>query len=266
MDRAGALGGASLSAPEAPTETTAEVDPDALMVAVDGFAGPLDVLLLLARKQQVDLTRISILKLVEQYFAFLTAALDRRLDLAAEYLVTASWLAYLKSRLLLPQPSEPEAEEAQALAEALTQRLQRLEAIRGAVVQLKDRPRLGVQRLPRGAPEGLAVTTIDGYQAGLADLLRAYATVVRRGRTRRLVFPRTEAVPIDVVRDALRERLKGAQAWQPLEAVLPLERLGAQLHRSAVASGFAAALELARSGEAELRQQGPFAPLFLRGR
>lgn len=243
-----------------------EIDPDALMVAVDGYAGPLDVLLVLARKQKVDLTRISILRLVEQYLAFLEAALARRLDLAADHLVTAAWLAYLKSRLLLPQPSEPEAEEAQALAEALTQRLQRLEAIRGAVVLLKERPRLGVERLARGAPEGLAVTTIDGYRANLADLLKAYAVVVRRGRTRRLVFPRAEAVPVDVVREALRRRLGEVLTWQSLDQALPMERLGPSLQRSALASGFAAALELAREGVAELRQDAPFAPLFLRGR
>ena len=123
----------------APAPEAAEpADPDALIVAVDGYSGPLDVLLTLARRQQVDLTRISVLELVQQYLAFLEAALARRLDLAADYLVTASWLAYLKSRLLLPAPSEPEAEEAQAMAEALTQRLQRLEAIRGAVVERSE--------------------------------------------------------------------------------------------------------------------------------
>ncbi len=241
-------------------------DPDALVVAVDGFAGPLDVLLGLARKQQVDLTKISILDLVEQYLAFLEDALARRLDLAADHLVTAAWLAYLKSRLLLPQPSAPEALEAQALAEALTQRLQRLEAIRGAVVRLTERPRLGVERLPRGVPEGLSTTTIDGYEASFADLLRAYAAVVRRSRSRRLLFNRSQAVPIDVARDALREQLAASPAWQRLEAALPLDRLGPALQRSALASGFAAALELARIGEAELRQTAPFDPLFLRGR
>ena len=248
-----------------PTASPAEVDPDALIVAVDGFSGPLDVLLVLARKQQVDLTRVSILQLVEQYLGFLQAALDKRLDLAADYLVTASWLAYLKSRLLLPAPSEPEAEEAQALAEALTQRLQRLEAIRGAVVQLTRRHRLGTGRLPRGAPEGLAVNRVDGFTTTLTELLRGYASVVRRGRTRRITFERPEVVPIDVAREGLREKLRGRADWQALEALLPSHLLRPQLKRSAVASGFAAALELARTEEAELRQDAPFTPLLLRG-
>ncbi len=249
-----------------PKQTEDASSAEALIVSVDGFAGPLDVLLALARKQQVDLTRISILKLVEQYFAFLEAALARRLDLAADYLVTASWLAYLKSRLLLPRPSEPEAEEAQALAEALTQRLQRLEAIRGAVVQLKERPRLGVARLPRGAPEGLKVVRVDGFETTLAELLRGYSSVVRRGRTQTLVFARTESVPIDVVREQLRERFRAVRDWQPLEAALPLGQIRPPLRRSAVASGFSAALALARLGEAELRQEAAFSQLFVRPR
>ncbi len=249
-----------------PAAGAGEADPDALIVAVDGFSGPLDVLLVLARKQQVDLTKISILRLVEQYLTFLQAALARRLDLAADYLVTASWLAYLKSRLLLPAPSEPEAEEAQALAEALTQRLQRLEAIRGAVVQLRERPRLGVERLARGAPEGLEVTRLDGFTTTLPELLRAYALVVRRRRTQRLTFARPEVVPIDVAREGLRAKLKESPAWHRLEEMLPAHLLRPGLARSAVASGFAAALELARTDEVELRQDGPREPLLLRGR
>ncbi len=248
---------------DAPTDAP---DPDALIVAVDGYSGPLDVLLHLARKQQVDLTRISVLELVEQYLAFLSAALARRLDLAADYLVTASWLAYLKSRLLLPAPSEPEAEEAQALAEALTQRLQRLEAIRGAVGELTARARLGVGRLPRGRPEGLTVTRVDGFTTGLSELLGAYAAVVRRGETRTLAFARPELVPIDVARDGLREGLAGATGWRALDEALPARLRTARLGRSARASGFAAALELARTEEVELRQEAPFEPLWLRPR
>jgi segregation and condensation protein A len=241
-------------------------DPDALIVAVDGYSGPLDVLLVLARKQQVDLTTISVLQLVEQYLAFLDEALARRLDLAADYLVTASWLAYLKSRLLLPAPSEPEAEEAQAMAEALTQRLQRLEAIRGAVVELSRRARLGVDRLPRGRPEGLKVTRIDGFTTSFSELLAAYAAVVRRGETRTLAFSRPELVPIDVARDGLRDGLRGVDDWRALEEALPAPLKTARLRRSGLASGFAAALELARTEEVELRQDAPFDALWLRPR
>ncbi len=241
-------------------------DPDALIVAVDGYSGPLDILLHLARKQQVDLTKISVLQLVEQYLAFLDEALARRLDLAADYLVTASWLAYLKSRLLLPAPSEPEAEEAQAMAEALTQRLQRLEAIRGAVIELSRRPRLGVERLARGRPEGLKVTRVDGFTTSFSELLGAYAAVVRRGETRTLTFERPELVPIDVARDGLREGLRGSRDWRALDEALPPPLKTGRLRRSGRASGFAAALELARTEEVELRQDAPFEPLWLRPR
>jgi len=252
--------------PQTPEAAGEPTDPDALIVAVEGYSGPFDVLLALARKQQVDLTRISVLQLVEQYLAFLDAALARRLDLAADYLVTASWLAYLKSRLLLPAPSEPEAEEAQAMAEALTQRLQRLEAIRGAVVELGRRARLGVARLPRGRPEGLKVTRVDGFTTGLAELLGAYAAVVRRGQTHTLSFERPELVAVDVARDGLRAGLAGTRDWRALDDALPAALKTAGLARSGRASGFAAALELARTAEVELRQEAPFAPLWLRPR
>ncbi len=255
-----------MSEPDASAEPSDDTDQDALIVAVEGFSGPLDLLLALARKQKVDLTKVSILTLVEQYLAFLDAALARRLDLAADYLVTAAWLAYLKSRLLLPAPSEPEAEEALALAEALTQRLQRLEAIRGAVVQLGERPRLGVERLARGAPEGLAVNTVDGFTTALPELLRAYGTALARAKSTTLRMARPEVVPIDVARDGLRERLAAKRDWQLLQDALPARLRGPALERSALASGFAAALELARMDEVELRQEAAFRPLYVRAR
>ena len=255
-----------MSGVEPTREAMVEADQDALIVAVEGFSGPLDLLLALARKQKVDLTKVSILTLVEQYLAFLDVALQRRLDLAADYLVTAAWLAYLKSRLLLPAPSEPEAEQALLLAEALTQRLQRLEAIRGAVVQLQARSRLGVDRLARGAPEGLAVNTVDGFTTTLPELLRAYGSAVARARSTTLRMARPEVVPIDVARDGLRERLHAVPDWQRLEDALPARLQDARLARSAKASGFAAALEMARMEEVDLRQAAAFEPLYLRAR
>lgn len=244
-----------------------DVDEDALVVAVEGFSGPLDVLLVLARKQKVDLTKISVLTLVKQYMAFLDEALRRRLDLAADYLVTASWLAYLKSRLLLPAEEEPEAEEALALAEALTERLQRLEAIRGAVVQLRARARLGVGRLARGAPEGPTTATVDVVAGTLPELLRAYARAAGRSKVRRLRMERRpEVVPIDVARDALRAAVTDRSRWQRLEDALPSPLRRPTVARSGVASGFAAALELARTAEIEVRQSGTFQPLYLRAR
>lgn len=235
-----------------------------LQVEVDGFTGPLDVLLGLARKQKVDLTKISILALVDQYFAFLDEARARRLDLAADYLVTASWLAYLKSKLLLPQPAPEEEAEAEWLAEALTQRLQRLEALRGAVVQLLERPRLGEDRLPRGAPEGLSVRHHDGYDVALGSLLRAYGSISRRQRSIQVRFRRPEVVPIDVARALLRDRVKATSGWLPFEQAVGGDSQGPALRRSLLASSFAAALELARGGEIDLRQAEPFDTLMLR--
>lgn len=238
-------------------------DGGALVVEVDGWEGPLDLLLDLARRQKVDLRRISILELVDQYLAYIDQAKALRLELAADYLVMAAWLAYLKSGLLLPREAqeEPSAEE---LALRLQLRLQRLGAMREAAARLLARDRLGRDVFARGAPEGLAVDRRNAWRCDLFALLQAYGQVKARS-----------APVVHVVRDRLVMTLDAALArvssllgmqldWMELRDFLP-PQADPRLRRSALASSFVAALELARLGRAELAQSEPFGPLRLRG-
>lgn len=239
-----------------------------LLVDVDGFEGPLDLLLSLAREQKVDLTRISIVQLVDQYLGFVAQARSLDLDLAADYLVMAAWLAYLKSRLLLPVREE-ESEEppsAQEMAELLAFRLRRLEAIQKAGEALMARPRLNVAvfaRAPQDDRQSQMVRT--AHDVSLNDLLSAYAGFVVRTSVRTLQI---EAADLWSVDDALKrmERLFGAMPdWSVLSAYLPPIEGDPLKIRSATAATFVAALELARQGRVELRQDGGvFSPIRLR--
>ena len=187
------------------------MDEPAFTVDVEGFEGPLDLLLELARRQKVDLSRISILELAEQYLAFVEAARKKRLELAADYLVMAAWLAYLKSRLLLPSPPKEEAEDAADLAEKLAQRLRRLEIIRRAADLLMKRPQLGRDVFARGAPESIDLPASAAYTASLYDLISAYARQSqKRARTFVRMKPR-EVWTLAQARDAL-GRLMGRRA------------------------------------------------------
>ncbi|GEO82572.1 segregation and condensation protein A [Pararhodospirillum oryzae] len=240
-----------------------------LVLNLEGFEGPIDVLLTLARDQKVDLARLSILQLAEQYLAFVATARRLRLDLAADYLVMAAWLAYLKSRLLLPVPKETEEEPSgAAMAAALQFQLRRLEAMQKAGQTLMERPRLGVDVFARGRPEGLVVVKKPVFSTTLHELLRAYGSV-RRAQAR----PRVLTVePFDLysVDDALRrfESMLGSLGdWTGLAAFLPPPDPSALVRRSAVAATFVAALELTRQGVLDLRQDGgPDAPLLVRRR
>ncbi|MEM6488390.1 MAG: ScpA family protein [Pseudomonadota bacterium] len=249
-----------------------EDDEDALCISIDGFEGPLDLLLDLARRQKVDLRRISVLALAEQYLAFVERAQALRIDLAGDFLVMAAWLAYLKSRLLLPEPPADEGPSGEALAEALAHRLARLEAMRRAAGALQSRARLGQDRFARGAPESAERIVATRHNASLADLLKAYVRV----RTREAYTPlscdrRAAVLALEDARARL-SRLVGREAarmtdWQTLDALLPEDwRAAPARRRSAIASSFAAALELAREGDVELRQEGPFEPLMVRPR
>src|SRR6202042_2324818 len=201
----------------------------AFTVDLDGFEGPLDLLLELARRQRVDLSRISILALAEQYLEFVEAARKLRLELAADYLVMAAWLAFLKSRLLLPAPSQPTDLDAPALAEGLAQRLRALAAIRKAGEHLMGRPRLGRDFFMRGEPEAVETSGRISYQANLYDLLAAYARQAQRHALARLI---------------------GAQSdWTAFENFLLEACAASHMRRSARASTFAASLELAREGK-----------------
>lgn len=245
----------------------AEADGEALIVDVAGFEGPLGLLLALARTQKVDLTRISILALAEQYLVFIAELRRMRLELAADYLVMAAWLAYLKSRMLLPEPpdgdDEPSGEE---LAAQLAFRLRRLEAMREAAARLMTRNRLGRNVFARGMPEGIRIETRSTYSAELYDLLKAYAG--QREKAAQLhyrVRPRP-VVTLKEAREALKRLVGAAADWARLDECLAQFVLGQATRASAVASSFGASLELAREGEIELRQEKPFAPVYLRRR
>jgi len=247
-------------------ERGATADDDALILDVDGFEGPLDVLLTLARAQKVDMMKISVLALAEQYLAFVERVRRQRLDLAADYLVMAAWLAYLKSRLLLPDTEDEEEPSAEELALRLQLRLQRLEAMREAGAALTSRNRLGRDVFMRGAPEGLAVERRAVFDTSLYELLKAYAQIRRRHDAPALRIARR---PIFAMEDAIRrlgDLIGGTLRWTRLADFLPAELAGGALRRSALASHFAASLELARTGQAELRQMESFAPLYLRRR
>ena len=235
----------------------------AFVVDLDGFEGPIDLLLSLAREQKVDLAKISILALADQYLDYIQRARDLRLELAADYLVMAAWLAYLKSRLLLPEaPGEDEPSGAE-LAEALALRLRRLAAIRRAAEELLMRPRLGHQRWPRGCPEGIAVRHKSRFRLALHELLQAY--VDQRLRTSEQTLTLVRA-PVFRVEDAIRRltRMLGGPDWHNLLAYLPRGLDDELLRRSALAAHLGACLELARDGVIELSQAAPFGPIYVR--
>jgi segregation and condensation protein A len=241
---------------------------EALIVSLDGFEGPLDLLLALARTQKVDLAKISVLALAEQYLAFVTQALKSRLELAADYLVMAAWLAFLKSKLLLPREEGTEQQPSgDELAARLAFRLMRLEAMRNAGAQLMTRNRLGRDVFARGNPEGVRTIRVRKYTAMIFDLLKAYADQRKRTIKRVHVVPRRVVWSIKEARQRL-ESLLGDKvgAWVQLDAFL--EKYGAMpaIARTARASSFGATLEMARDGQVELSQAEPFAPIYMRKR
>ena len=243
--------------------TVVPIDDEALVVDLDGYEGPLDVLLTLARNQKVDVTKISILDLAEQYLAFIAQARRIRLEIAADYLVMAAWLAYLKSRLLLPEPvdDEPSGEE---LAADLAQRLRRLEGIRIAGEKLFERNLLGREVFSRGDPEGVRVLTTSVFEVSLFDLLKAYRSQQTREQATPLSIRPRVVHTIDQALRRLNRMIGSVPDWQHLEGFLPPELIDAFERRSAVASTFSASLELARQGEVEIQQRQAFGPIYLR--
>lgn len=235
---------------------------DVLTVDIDGWEGPLDLLLALARSQKVDLRALSILALVDQYLAYVDQARSLKLELAADYLVMAAWLAYLKSALLLPR--DPEVEPSpEELALRLQLRLERLNAMRESGARLLARDRLGRDVFARGAPEGLRTMRKALWQAEIYDLIAAYGRVSARTRPVMHIVANRPVMTLEVALERV-ARLLGAQIdWATIEAFLPPQADGA-FRKSALASSFLAALELARQGRVELQQKSPFAPLYLR--
>ena len=235
-----------------------------LVVDLEGYEGPIDVLLALARQQKVDLLHISILQLADQYVAFISTARRLSLEVAADYLVMAAWLAYLKSRLLLPVPEEDDEPSGPELAEALAFQLRRLEAMQQAGAKVMELPRLGRNVFARGAPEGVKVIRIPVYDLSLYELLKAYGDQQRRGHHDTLKIAPTEIHSVDGALERLGRILGRMPDWRTLMTFLPGSLAGGIVYRSAVASTFAASLELAKSGELEIRQSGTFGPIYFR--
>jgi segregation and condensation protein A len=239
---------------------------DCLVVDVGGFEGPLDLLLKLARDQKVDIVRISILALAEQYLAFIETARRLRIEVAADYLVMAAWLAYLKSRLLLPEEEgdgEPTGEE---LAAVLARRLRHLEAIREAGRRLMSSSRLGIDVFPRGITEPLSVTTQQVWDASLYDLLSAYGALRLRTIVSQVKVGGRRVISLKEARERLMLLIGTATHWAALDSYLIEYLVHPDLRTSARASALSASLELVKEGEVELRQNEHFAPLYVRRR
>jgi segregation and condensation protein A len=250
-----------------PRPVAPQVDSDALIIDIEGFEGPLDLLLDLAREHKIDLSSISILALVDQYIAFIERAQKMRLELAADYLVMAAWLAYLKSRLLIPQPPKEGETAPQDMAARLAFRLQRLQAMRDAADKLMTGSQLGLDTFERGAPEPLVIETQKEYSDTLLDLLKAYADRRQRKMVRTTYTVKRQPVwSIKEAREALERLIGTMDDWGTFDAWLDRYLSTPETRRSVRASSFTASLELAREGSIELRQDEAFQPIFLRRR
>ena len=241
-------------------------DPNALFVLnLGAFEGPIDVLLVLARDQKVDLMHISILALAEQYLRFIETARQSQLELAADYLVMAAWLAFLKSKLLLPKEENDDQPSAEEMAEALKFQMMRLEAMQEAGRKVFQLPRKGINFYPRGAPEGLPVTLRAVYDVSLYDLLRAYGRQHNEKNVTALEIEPFDLYSIDDAIARLREILPGVPDWTELASFLPQGTLQPLMRRSAVSTTLIAVLELVRQGKADIRQDGgAYSPIFLK--
>jgi segregation and condensation protein A len=237
-----------------------------LVVDVAGFEGPLDLLLHLARNQKVDLARISILALAEQYLIFVEQARALRLELAADYLVMAAWLAFLKSKLLIPKQPGDDGESGEELAAVLQFRLKRLEAMREAAARLVNRNRLGRDVFARGMPELVIVEKRNEWSATLYDLLTAYAVQRQRQAIDRVKIAKRGVWSLKEARDILTRMVGTLSDWTALDQFLIEYLTSPEDRATAIASSFAASLELIREGTLEARQEVAFAPLYLRGR
>jgi segregation and condensation protein A len=251
-----------------PFESNVERAPDepALVVDVEGFEGPLDLLLMLARQQKVDLAKISILALADQYLAFIEAARQLRLELAADYLVMAAWLAYLKSRLLLPETGPSDGPSAEDMATALAYRLKRLEAFRQVAGDLLARPQLGRDVFRRGQPEPIAHVKHPQWSATLYDLLSAYAAQRQKSALAHVRFAKRNVWSLAEAREALDRLVGQTNDWSRIDEFLLRYVVDPAMRATVLASSFAASLEMVREGVAELHQQTAFAPLYMRKR
>ena len=248
---------------EAPERAASE---PALLVDVAGFEGPLDLLLHLARNQKVDLARISIQALAEQYLAFVERVRVLRLELAADYLVMAAWLAFLKSRLLIPQQPGEDGVSGEEMAAVLQFRLKRLEAMRDAAARLVNRNRLGRDVFARGLPELVIVERRNEYSASLYDLLTAYASQRQRRAITNVTIAKRGVWSLKQAREVLTRMFGELTDWTALDSFLIRYLASEEERATAIASSFAATLEMVREGEIEMRQAEAFAPLYMRSR
>ena len=247
-----------------PERTAVPLD-ERLHVDLDGYEGPIDVLLTLARDQKVDLKNISIAALADQYLAFIAQAGRIRLEVAADYLVMAAWLAYLKSRLLLPVPPEAGDEPNPAeMAAALAFQLQRLQAMQEAGQRMMNRPLLGRDVFARGQPEGLHTVTRAVYQLSLYELLKAYGEQKSRQQPTTLRIEAAELYSMDAALERLETMLGRMPEWTVLTSFLPHGIAGGLLGRSAMAAMLTAGLEMVRTGKLQLRQEQTFGPIYVR--
>ncbi|NNF25136.1 MAG: segregation/condensation protein A [Rhodobacteraceae bacterium] len=240
---------------------------EALIVDVDGFEGPLDLLLTMSRTQKVDLRKISVLHLAEQYLAFINQARDLRIELAADYLVMAAWLAFLKSRLLLPPDPADEGPSGEELAAHLAFQLERLSAMREAAAKLMARDQKGRDFFARGIPEDVTRVRRVTYTATLLDLMQGYARIRTRDEFRPFTMDRRYVLTMEEALDRMRHLIGFAGEWADLTSFLPEGwETDPARRRSATAATFAASLELAKAGKVEIRQSDPFAPIQMRRR
>ena len=237
-----------------------------LFLNLEGYEGPIDMLLSLAREQKVDLTRIAILPLAEQYLEFIESAQTLDLEIAADYLVMAAWLAYLKSRLLLPEPDPEVASEVIDMTDALRFQLLRLEAMQTASKRLMQLPKLHKSRLVRGMPDQFLMFDKVTFTANLYDLLKAYADIRSAENETKLTVIATKLFSVQEAAIRLRELIPSIPEWAELESFLPNTSKKAPQYRSAVAAHFGAALELVKEGYANIKQETKFSPILLRSK
>ena len=238
----------------------------ALFVNLDGFEGPIDLLLNLARQQKFDLKKIAILPLAEQYLQFINSARELDLEIAADYLVMAAWLAYLKSRLLLPDPEPEQNDEIIDMTDALRYQLLRLEGMQQAAKRLQSLPKLGQARFVRGAPEQFTSVSESVWTASLYDLLACYGDIQSSAEGETLTIAATRLYSVDEAAKRLRHLISSMSDWTVLQHFLPPNLSKPLDIRSATASHFAASLELAREGVLRMRQDSHFAPIYLKTR
>ncbi len=240
---------------------------DALIIEVDGFEGPLDLLLALARTQKVDLAKISVLKLADQFLVFVESVRRRDLELAADYLVMAAWLTYLKSRLVLPQANPEEVASAEEAATLLRWRLQRLEVMRASAARIMARERLGRDVFARGDPEPIVVMRTRNYVDSLYDLLNAYSQQrIKRAGMNVYELVRPPVLLMEEARERIERVMGQIPQWNLLTKFLPKDWGAGPRRRSAIASMFSACLEMTRDGQLEMRQLTTFGELFIKDR